>query len=815
MPLKNPDESPGLQAQMLDQLRRQKSFLSSAARIASIGSWELDIATDTVDLSDEALEIFGLTRDQWTGKFVDILKYIHPDDVKKLVDAHELATTKGGTVTVEFRIMRPDGTERVLQSRSEATYANGKPVRRSGMTMDITDRKRNEHQWTVLSRLGRSLNSVQKAEEAARLIVEATDEIFGWDAANVQHYDAANDLLSSILTMDTNDGKKIAYDTAGTWTPAPRTRKVLREGPLLILRSENETADANVQMFGDTTKVSRSIMMVPIRNGADIIGALSIQSYRLNAYTKADLDLFQMFADYGAGALNRIAAEEQRRGAEQRLAEQAALLDIAHDGIVARDLDDKIIYWNKGAERTYGWTAKEMLGKKSIDIHHDKPKFGEALACVIKNGEWSGELTQAAKDGRTLTMQVRWTLVRDNAGTSKGILGINTDITEKKKLESQILRTQRIESIGTLAGGIAHDLNNVLAPILMAVHMLRETTDKAKQHQILDTLEKTSQRGADLVRQVLTFARGVEGKRSAVSVRILARDVEKVMHDTFPKNIKRELEFDEDLWTIEADPTHIEQVLMNLCVNARDAMPAGGKLAIHVRNIIVDEAYARMNPDGKAGPYVVIEVEDNGIGMPPDIVDKIFDPFFTTKEVGKGTGLGLATVLTIVKSHQGFINVYSEPGKGSRFKVYLPASPSQPTAEKLASEHVQLPRGQGELIMIVDDEESIRHITQETLECFGYRTLQANNGAHAVALYAQHRTTVAAIITDMTMPVMDGAAAITALRAINPNVKIIASSGIGSGDGASRASMLGVHYFVPKPYTAERLLKILRKVLTA
>jgi PAS domain S-box-containing protein len=521
-----------------------------------------------------------------------------------------------------------------------------------------------------------------------------------------------------------------------------------------------------------------------------------------------------MFADYGAGALNRIAAEEQRRGAEQRLVEQAALLDIAHDAILARDLEDKIVYWNKGAERTYGWTASEMLGKTTIELHKDRSKYAEALTCVMKNGEWSGELPQNTKDGRTLTMQVRWTLVRDSKGKPKGILGINTDVTEKKKLEGQILRTQRIESIGTLAGGIAHDLNNVLAPILMAVHMMREGTDNPRQHQILDTLEKSSQRGADLVRQVLTFARGVEGKRSAVSVRILARDVEKVIHDTFPKNIKFKVESDEDLWTIEADPTHIEQVLMNLCVNARDALPTGGKLTINIRNIIVDDAYARMNPDGKPGPYLVITVEDNGTGMPPDVLDKIFDPFFTTKEVGKGTGLGLATVLTIVKSHQGFINVYSESGKGSRFKVFLPASPSQAAEERLVIEQTQLPRGNGELIMIVDDEESIRHITQETLECFGYRTLQANNGAQAVALYAQHRDRISVVITDMTMPVMDGAAAITALRSINPHIKIIASSGLGSGDGAGKAATSGVHYFVPKPYTAERLLKILRKVIT-
>jgi PAS domain S-box-containing protein len=798
-----------------DQLRRQKAMLSSAARIAKLGSWEFDAILDRVDFSDEALEIFGLTREQFGGKFVDILKYVHRDDVKIVMQAHDAAVQKGGTITTEFRIERPDGTERVVQTRGEATYVNDVPVRMSGMVMDITERKHNERQWAVLSRLGRALNSARSPHEAARLMVDAAGELFGWDAANVQHYNATNDLLTSILTIDTIVGVKTTYKPGVTWTPSPRTRRVLKEGPLLLLRGENDKPDASTQMFGDTSQVSRSIMMVPMRNGAEVIGSMSIQSYSVDAYSKADLDMFQIFADYGAGALNRITAEEQRHGAEQRLAEQAALLDIAHDAILARDLEDRIIYWNKGAERSFGWTAQEMLGKKCLDFHKDRAKFSEALTCVMKGGEWSGEMPQITKDGRNLVMQVRWTLVRDSEGKPKGILAINTDITEKKKLEAQILRSQRIESIGTLAGGIAHDLNNVLAPILMAVHMLRETTDSPRHHQILDTLQKSSQRGADLVRQVLTFARGVEGKRAAVNVRLVTGDLQKVIHDTFPKNIRFKLECDDDLWTIEADPTQIEQVLMNLCVNARDALASGGTMGVHLHNVIVDDAYARMNPDGKPGPYVVVTVEDNGCGMAPDVMDKIFDPFFTTKDIGKGTGLGLATVLTIVKSHHGFINVYSETGKGSRFKVYLPASPSEAIEAKVASDQNQLPRGNGELIMIVDDEESIRHITQETLECFGYRTLQANNGAQAVALYAQHRAAISVVITDMTMPVMDGAAAITALRSINPNIRIIASSGLGSCDGAGKAAMAGVHYFVPKPYTAERLLKVLRKVLSA
>jgi CheY-like chemotaxis protein len=342
---------------------------------------------------------------------------------------------------------------------------------------------------------------------------------------------------------------------------------------------------------------------------------------------------------------------------------------------------------------------------------------------------------------------------------------------------------------------------------------LRGLVKTSEGQQILDTLQTSSQRGADLIRQVLSFARGVEGKRGAVNVRHLVRDLEKVVHDTFPKNIRLRTEVEKELWTVEADPTHIHQVLMNLAVNGRDAMPDGGVLSVTVKNMNVDQSYARMNPDGKAGPHVVITVEDTGAGIPPSIRDKIFDPFFTTKEVGKGTGLGLATVLTIVKSHRGFINVYSEPGKGARFRIYLPALPNQVAAEQIIHEENKLPRGNGQLVMVVDDEESIRSITEQTLSCFGYRTISAANGAEAVALYAQQPDDVACVLTDMMMPVMDGPSAIVALRAIKPNVKVIGSSGLGSQDGPAKSISAGVHDFVPKPYTAERLLKALDKVI--
>lgn len=387
------------------------------------------------------------------------------------------------------------------------------------------------------------------------------------------------------------------------------------------------------------------------------------------------------------------------------------------------------------------------------------------------------------------------------------------DLTERKKLEKQFLRAQRMESIGTLAGGIAHDLNNVLAPIMMSVEMLRELNPSEEAQTILTTLEASALRGADLVRQVLSFARGVEGARVPVRMAPVLRDLLKVVRDTFPKSIDVHLELPPDLATVIGDATQIHQVLLNLCVNARDAMPHGGRIVLSLQNVVLDDTYAAMNPSAQPGAYVMIQVADTGSGIPPQLRDKVFEPFFTTKEIGKGTGLGLSTTLAIVKSHGGFISLYSEVGRGTRFKVYLPADLATSSAGTVP-EPGTLPRGQGELVLVVDDEDAVREIARLTLERYGYRVVCASNGAEAVALYVRHQAEVAVVLTDMAMPIMDGPALIQALRAINPSVRIIGSSGLASNGGLTRALGAGVPQFVTKPYSAHQLLTTLRAALS-
>ena len=504
---------------------------------------------------------------------------------------------------------------------------------------------------------------------------------------------------------------------------------------------------------------------------------------------------------------------ERKRG-EERIREQAALLDQAQDAILVRDLEQNILFWNKGAERIYGWTAEEAIGRNAAELLLKEPsrQFENARQAVIDKGEWRGDIRQLRRDGAEIIVESRWTLVRDDQGAPTSILVINTDITEKKGMEAQFLRAQRMESIGTLAGGIAHDLNNVLSPILMAIDMLQLKATDETTRKWLEVLRTNAERGGDMVRQVLSFARGVEGERVALQPKHLIKEIVKILRETLPKSIEINFQLPDDLWIISADATQMHQVLMNLCVNARDAMPEGGSISIKAENTLVDENYARMHIEAKAGRFVLVTVSDTGPGMSPEIQSRIFEPFFTTKEMSKGTGLGLSTALTIVKSHGGFMNVYSEVNKGSQFALYLPAldAPGKTEAGALQTD---LPLGNGELILVVDDEESIREITRGTLETFGYTVLTASDGTEAVGLYADRKNDIAVVLTDMMMPFMDGPATIRALQKMNPAIKIIAASGLTAGHKPGEAALEGVKIFLSKPYTAEKLLKALAEIL--
>ncbi len=631
----------------------------------------------------------------------------------------------------------------------------------------------------------------------------------------------------------------------------------------------------------------------------------------------------------------------ERRMLEEKFREQASLLDKAQDAILAHDLEQRITYWNKGAERLYGWSAQEVAGRSVAQLLYKDPEaFQRASEQVIQTGEWVGELHQIGKDGRGLVIVGHWTLVRDAAGQPKSVLAINTDITgrkktdealkmqgrvlesmaegvtvcnedglilfsndscntmfgyksgeligqhysvirslpqdegrramdelfgvlrekgawmgemnsrkkdgtpfitrsrisvlemdgvrsfvavveditEKKNMEAQFLRSQRMESVGRLSSGIAHDMNNILTPIFISSFMLRRKLPPDDFEKMLGNIETNAQRGADLIKQLLTVNCDMSGQRHVVETSQLASDMMKIMSGTFPKNITLSATTPEDVWPVIGDPTQLHQVLLNLCVNARDAMPAGGVLSLTTENTRLDENFAAMNVDAMPGPYVVIRVSDTGDGIPADVIDKIFDPFFTTKETGKGTGLGLSTVMGIVKSHQGFVSLRSRVAMGSVFEIYLPAAPDAVAASS-AAPAMQAPRGQGELILVVDDEEVIREVVQKTLCAHGYRVITAGDGTEAIAQFSQNRGEVKAVLTDIMMPFMDGVTLSRTLKKMDPTIQIIATSGMGSAKGrqdkAAALASLQINTFLNKPYSANEILTAIGDLLAS
>ncbi len=507
---------------------------------------------------------------------------------------------------------------------------------------------------------------------------------------------------------------------------------------------------------------------------------------------------------------------KQIRQAEQKIREQAALLDITSDAIIVWTLEQQILFWNKGAERLYGFSAAEAIGKDAYQLFRQEmsSEWASAKKTVIESGSWQGELRQLTKSSKEVIVTSRWTLVHDEAAQPKSIFTVSTDITEKKQLELQFLRTQRLESLGTLASGIAHELNNILTPILFSSEMLRlKLSPLEPQHKkMLKILEQNSKRAADLVEQILTFARGSEGKSVYLDIEDILLEIEQIINSTFPKYIKISKSLPtETFWKIWVDPNHIHQLLMNLCVNARDAMPQDGILHISAENFFVDENFSRMKLSAKIGFYVVMTVQDTGVGMTPEILERIFEPFFTTKELGKGTGLGLPTVIGIVRNYGGFVNVESEVGKGTKFQVYLP---SVQEGAKLQVPNLELPNGNGELILAVDDEVAILEISKTLLQDSNYRTLTASNGIEAISLYSQYKEQISVVLMNIMMPSMDGLTAIKILQQISPLVKIIAISGIATDSELTQVVGTGVNAFLRKPYTFPELLHTINDVLS-
>ena len=505
----------------------------------------------------------------------------------------------------------------------------------------------------------------------------------------------------------------------------------------------------------------------------------------------------------------------ERNRMDEQLRQLSRAVEQSPVSIVITDPAGNITYVNSKFSSLTGYTFAEAVGKnpRFLKSGITLPEvYTQMWTAILAGQDWRGELLNRKKNGELFWEAASISPLVNEAGTITHFLAVKEDITEKKKLEAQFLRAQRLESIGHLASGIAHDLNNILAPVLLSVEFLNDEVKTTEGLAMLETLETSARRGADIVKQLLTFARGGEGQHVFVQPNHLINAVAKIIRETFPKSINLTTNTARSRWIVSADATQLHQVLLNLTVNARDAMPKGGALSLTLEDVSLGAEAANLIPDAQPGPYVVLKVADTGSGIPPEIADKIFDPFFTTKGLDKGTGLGLSTVLGIVRSHGGFIQLDSTVGRGTEFKIYLPAITqfAAPAREKTVA---PAPQGQGELILVIDDEPALRKVTQRVLEANGYRTLTAGNGIEALALYTERGSEIDLVATDLNMPGMGGIDTVTAIQKLNPQARIIIITGSELLTKTPPAKEVNIAGVLKKPFDAPLLLKTLHQIL--
>lgn len=758
-------------AGIIDRRRAEEALHQSEAKfrtLAETTSVAIFIYQERFRYLNPAAEVLsGYSAEEARG--ISFWEVVHPD-FREVVKQRGIARLQGEAVPshYEFKIVTKAGEERWVDFRAGITQYEGRPAG-MGMAHDITEQKLYRERLEEMQRQQKALlNNIPDIawlkDRESRFI--AVNEAFG-RSCGVRPEDLVSKTDLDIWPLELAERYR-ADD-----------REVMESGVPKRVEEALEDKEKGTRTWIETIKT-------PIYDAAGTI----------------------------TGTVGIARDISERKAAQEKIEEQAALLDVASDGILVTDLAGRILYWNRGAEALWGWSAQEALGRSPWDFLNAEvsPQYREAKEAVLREGKWSGELPEITKEGKNIIVGSHWTLVKDGEGRAKSILSVNRDLTEQKAVEAQLFRSQRLDSLGMLAGGIAHDLNNILAPILMNVELLQRKLTDAQAQKMLASVSATAQRGADIVKQILTFSRGAEGELSLLSPKYLLKEIVQIAKETFPKSIQIETKIARDLWTFSGNATQLHQVLLNLCVNARDAMPHGGTLTISAENAHLDESYARMHPEAKPGPYLLFSVSDTGTGIPASFLDHIFDPFFTTKDRGHGTGLGLSTVHSIVKGHGGFLTVYSEVGMGSRFQVYLPASPAG-MVQPQPTEAMPSASGKGELILIVEDEAPLRDIAQATLEDHGYRVLVASDGSEAVALFAQQPGEIQVVITDLAMPIMDGHATIRALQKIRPEVKILAVSGMAWDKATAGADRAAVKAFLQKPFTAERLLQTLAEVL--
>ena len=814
-------------------LRQSEERYALAATGSTGGVWDWDIRTGGVYYSARFRELLGYNHEEFPSLFFAWEQKMHQADLPLVRAALESHLEQRSEFCIEYRIQVKSGGYRWFEARGQALWdKHGEPYRMAGSALDIHERKLDEQRLLRLNRLHAMSSSINEAivrirepqllyESAVSIAVEKGNMKMAWIAFFDEESQSLKPAACAGSYQNYLDGLTLITrgDHPSGRGPAGRA---FRSGTHEI---SNDIEHDETFYFRERAleRGFRSCAAFPLKPGNIPVGVLLIYADERDCFQEEEIRVLSALANDLSFAMETVEREKERQQAIEALRENERMISTLMGnlpGAAYRSLIDEkwtLEFISEGCLELTGYEAEVFAGNGEVffgDLIH--PEDREHVRQTVTEAVAAGKRFEMSYRIRTAEGAVKWIWERGQGipsedGVMRHTEGFMTDVTEKRRMESQSLRNQRLESIGTLAGGVAHDLNNVLTPILMSLTILRMKLQQPRDIELLNAMENSANRGAEMVKQILSFARGVEGRSMRLRPQDVLQEIEQLIHETFPKFIKCRISCPEETWNVEGDPTQLHQVLLNLCVNARDAMPGGGELDITMSNVVVDEQFASMHPDAKAGPHVVFEVRDTGTGIPLEVRDRIFDPFFTTKEMGKGTGLGLATTLGIVKSHHGFIDLTSRMGKGTVFRIYLPAKTDVEHREIQVVESKRC-LGQGELILVVDDESAILTATKHTLEAFGYRVVAACDGTDAIATFLKSSEKPAALITDMMMPNMDGPTLIQALLKIHPDLPIIGASGL-SHQMQAQVNSLGVKHFLRKPYNADSLLEALGDVL--
>ncbi len=734
---------------------------------------------------------------------------LHPREIDRTLELWKKALAEKSILQTEFRVRAADGNYRHFAVRGAPVFDRRGNIREWVATCsDITDAKRAELRNQTFFNLAQKLNFSRTPEEAAHNILNEAEKLFGWDSGYVFLHSRSDNIMLRLVAMDTIDGRKTAIKFNSPAPPSPTADRILKNGAELVLRNTPDEK-SNLILFG-SKRPSASLMFVPMRNGSEVVGLISLQSYSANAYDSEDLNTFQALADFCGGVLERLRIEAAHHESEERF---RMLVEQAADAILVVNESGRIVDVNQRACRSLGYTHQELLALQisNVDINFAKMKESDDWGMMLAGEPVSFNSTHQRKDGSTFPVEIRAGLFHFKS--DKLFLALVRDVTERMQLEDQFRQSQKMEAFGQLAGGVAHDFNNLLTVISGYSNLLlsNEQLD-VESHDQLREIQSAADKATNLTRQLLTLSRKKEMRGEFINLSDVVMNMSKILKRIIGEDIRLESPHVAGLPPIHADVGMMEQLLLNLAVNARDAMPKGGELSIRTELVEIPASYTHKNAEARAGDFICLLVRDNGAGMPTETISRIFEPFFTTKG-RSGTGLGLTTVYGIIKQHKGWVEVASEVEFGTTFKVFLPVSVTQRKATKMKPEEPEI-NGGSETILLVEDESALRALARQILQRKGYRVLEAESGLKALTVWEQHGSEVDLLLTDMVMPDgVNGRELARQLQSKRADLKIIYTSGYSMALESFESELREGWNFLQKPYHPRKLVKTVRERL--